>query len=166
MVEPVAQSVVATPAPALRPFVTRYIGYRFEGFAPGVHRGLPSPHLNVILSVDDPIDVAAMPVPDQAPGRFAALVSGLHARPASIRHDGTQHGIHVELSPLGIGQLLGVPAGELASTVLPLEDFLGPSATELVERVRHAGTWRARFSVLDQILTRRCRDGWAPSSAV
>ena len=30
------------PAPALRPFIERYLGYRLEGFPAGFHKGVPS----------------------------------------------------------------------------------------------------------------------------
>lgn len=157
------QSVAARPRPALRPLVSGYTGYRIEGAAPGVHRGLPARALTFIVTLDATVDLAAMPDPRQAPASFTALVGGLHSAPALIRHDGHQHGIQAGLTPLGARTLLGVPAGELATTVLDLEVLLGPVTGELVERLRAATSWTDRFLELDAVLARVARDRGAPA---
>jgi hypothetical protein len=41
------ESVRSLPAPALRPFIAYYSGYRQAGIEPGRHRGLPSPYLTL-----------------------------------------------------------------------------------------------------------------------
>ena len=150
------------PVPPLRPFVDRYLGYRQEGFDPGVHRGLPSRHLTFIVSLGDRIDIAGMPDAAQRPGRFQAFVGGLHAAPATIRHDGTQVGVSIDLTPLGARALLGMPAGELAWSVVDLEDVLGHPGRELVERLASAPSWEARFAVLDAVLARRLHEPTGP----
>lgn len=139
--------------PRLRPFVTRYIGYRYEGFAPGVHAGLPSRHLTFIVSLGAPLDIVALPDPAQRPDRMGALVGGLHAAPAMIRHDGNQYGVQLHLTPLGARALYGMPAGELASAVLPMDVVLGARTAELVERLAAGRTWADRFAVLDHALS-------------
>src|SRR5438309_11416706 len=96
--------------------------------APGVHRGLPSSRMTFIISLDEPVDIVRMPGEAQAPGRFQAFVGGLHATPASIRHNGFQCGVSLELTPLGARALLGLPAGELAYGVVHLDDVFGPSS--------------------------------------
>jgi AraC-like DNA-binding protein len=105
-----------------------------------------------------------MPDPRQPPASFTTLVGGLHAIPALITHDGHQHGIQLHLTPRGARVLLGLPAGELANTVVDLGTLLGPVAGELLERLRSASTWTDRFAQLDQVLSRitRQRDGPAP----
>ncbi|MGY1724933.1 helix-turn-helix domain-containing protein [Blastococcus sp. SYSU DS0533] len=152
------ESVVHRPHPALRPYVAAALGYRHEGFPPGEHLGLPSPWLTVVLTLDDPLEVAAHPDPAQPPGRFDALVGGLHTRPARIVHPGRQAGIQLSLTPLGARALLGVPAGALASVDVALADLLGPSGGELLDRIRAADGWPARFAALDRGLLRRLRD--------
>jgi AraC-like DNA-binding protein len=152
---PVNEGASAPPAPALRPYVDRYVGYRQAGFAPGVHRGLPSRHLTFIVSLADPVDIAGMPDPGQRPGAHQAFVSGLHTGPALIRHDGTQVGVSLQLTPLGARALLGLPAGALAGSVVDLDDVLGRTAGSLVDRLVGAATWTDRFAVLDDVLTRR-----------
>ena len=163
MAAPVNESAFGRPAPPLRPFVDGYVGYRQEGFAPGVHRGLPSRHLTFIVSLADPVDIAGMPDAAQRPAAYQAFVGGLHAAPATIRHHGTQVGVSIQMTPLGAHALLGMPAGALAWSVVELEDVLGRPAGELVERLADAPAWRARFAVLDDVLSRRLDAPGGPS---
>lgn len=142
----IAEHLHRLPAPSLRPYVRRYSGYHFHGFAAGVHLGLPSSDLDVVLSLGEPTLVSL--TPGRPPSAHAALASGLCLAPAFIHHDGTQFGIQLALTPAGARALFGVPAGALASAVMPL------SLEPLLDRLR-AGTWRQRFALLDAELTRR-----------
>jgi AraC-like DNA-binding protein len=164
MNESLSEMVVGTPQTRLSSLVAGYTGYRIEGAPAGLHRGLPSRHLTLIITLDGTVDFATMPDPAQPPASFTTLIGGLHATPVVIRHNGDQHGIQLHLTPLGTRALLGLPAGELASTVIELGTLLGPVAGALLERVRSASTWTDRFLKLDQALTRvvRQRDGPAP----
>jgi AraC-like DNA-binding protein len=120
--------------------------------------------LTFIITLKDTIDLVSMPDPPQPPASFTTLAGGLHCIPALIRHDGYQHGIQLALTPLGARMLFGLPAGELASTVVELGTLVGPIAGELVERLRSACTWTDRFIELDAVLGRiaRQRDGPSP----
>ncbi|MDQ3762122.1 MAG: helix-turn-helix domain-containing protein [Actinomycetota bacterium] len=164
MSKPLVEMVVGRPRPRLNQLVVVYAGYRIEGAEPGVHHGLPSRHLTLIVTLDGTVDLAAMPDPTQPPASFTTLAGGLHTTPALISHNGYQHGLQLHLTPLGARVLLGLPASELANTVVDLGTLLGPVAGELVERLRSATTWTDRFFELDDVLTRlaRQRDGPAP----
>ena len=153
--------------PALRPFVATVTGYRQEGLPAGVHRGLPSPYLTLIVTVDEPLVLAAHPDPRQPPAAYDALIGGLHTRPALIAHSGRQWGVQLALTPLGARALLGTPAAALASTDLDLADVLAGSAVELTERVRAAGEWPTRFAALERVLLPLVREeaGIAPEVA-
>ncbi|MGY2127892.1 helix-turn-helix domain-containing protein [Blastococcus sp. SYSU DS0617] len=153
------ESVVHPVHPRLRPFVAAAVGYRHEGLPPGEHLGLPSPFLTVVLALDEPLEMAAHPDPAQAPGRYDGLVGGLHTRPARIAHPGRQSGIQLSLTPAGARALLGCPASALASLDAPLDDVLGPTGAEVIERVRSAEGWPARFAVLEEALLRRVGHG-------
>ena len=147
-----SESVQAAPAAPLRGLVARYSGYRQEGVPPAVHRGLPSPYLTLIITLDDPLTVASHPDPAAGPGCYLTLAGGLHTSPALVTHQGRQSGIQLALSPLGARALLGLPAGELASLDVDAADVLGGTARELHERLRAAPSWGARFALLDQLL--------------
>ncbi|WP_079312325.1 helix-turn-helix domain-containing protein [Microbispora sp. GKU 823] len=145
------------PAPALRPLVAWYSGYREAGVPPATHRGLPSPYLTMIVTLDDPLVVAAHPDPRTPPGSYDTLVGGLHTSPALITHDGRQSGVQLALTPLGARALLGLPAGELSGLDLDGAEVLGRLAGELRERLLEASGWDERFAVLDTVLSRHAR---------
>ena len=160
----ISESVQHQPAPALRPLVAWYSGYRQAGLPPGRHRGLPSPYLTLIITLDDPLVVAEHPDPRQPASQYGLLVGGLHTVPALITHDGRQSGIQLQVTPLGARALLGLPAGELAGLDLEADDVLGPFAAELRDRIREASTWADRFAVLDDLLSRRAVQQESPGS--
>lgn len=151
------ESARQRPAPPLRPFVEWYAGFRQAGVAPARHRGLPSPALTFILTLDDPIVVAAHSDPRQPPEEYTTLLGGLHTAPALITHEGRQSGIQLALTPLGARALLGMPAGQLANLDVDASAVLGRFAGELRERIGEQGTWAGRFSVLDMLLGERVR---------
>ena len=153
--EPVDQHCRRRPAEPLRPFVAGYAGYRQRGVPPARHRGLPSPFLTLIVTLDEPLVLLAHPDPRQPPGTFGTLLGGLHSAPALITHDGAQSGIQVALRPLGARALLGLPAGELAGLDVPAEAVLGGVCAELRARALAAPGWPERFAILDEILLRR-----------
>jgi AraC-like DNA-binding protein len=147
------------PSPAMRPYAAFYSGYRQHGIPPASHRGLPSPYLTLILTLDDPLVITAHPDHRQPPGRYDTLIGGLHLRPALIEHDGRQSGVQVAVHPLGCRALLGVPAGELAGTDVDLSAVLRDDVVaELRERLHAAADWPARFAALDAALRRLVRD--------
>lgn len=163
----VTDAAAALPAPPLRPYVHRYLGYRYLGFSPGVHVGLPSGLLTVVVSLGEPTRVHTAGRPDTA---HTSLAGGLHTRPFAIRHDGDQYGVHLGVSPLGCRALLGLPAGGLSGAVVDLGDVLGRSSARLLaERLAQAATWADRFAVLDGVLTdavrRQAGAGAAPGPA-
>ena len=138
------ESVPGVPAPSLRPLVAWYSGYRQAGVPPATHRGLPSPYLTLIITLDDPLDLAVPTDPSRPPGRYHTLLGGLHTSPAILRHDGRQSGIQLGLKPLGARVLLGLPAGELHCVDTDAADVLGPVAAD--------GPW-ARDLVYSRSLT-------------
>lgn len=150
MGEPLVDSAARTPGAALRPFVERYRGYRLEGHPPGVHHGVPSRYLTFIVSFERPVVTAEG-------GSRWAFVGGLHDTAATILHDGNQHGVAVQVTPMGARAIFGLPAGALAGTVVALDDLLGAHARELYDRVADAPSWDTRFAALDDVLTRAAR---------
>lgn len=144
------------PGGPLTSLVPWCAGYRYQGLPPGTHNGLPSPYLTVVVSLGEPTRMARH-------GEFAALAGGLHLRSVTIEHDGDQYGVQLALTPAGARSLLGVPAAELASRIVPLDAVLGPRAAELTERMAEAPTWRSRFAVLEEVLSRHTDRLRAPS---
>ena len=163
-----ADAVAYRPPPVLDGLVDG-IGYEQRGFPPGEHQGLPSRHVTFVIPFEAPLELSVGP--DGRPGRHAldTCVGGLHTTPVTIHHDGTQVGIQLALTPAGARVLFGVPAGELAGTVVDVEELWGALAVELVDRVRAAPTWAERLAVLDDVLGRIAaagRDDAAPRPEV
>lgn len=131
-------------------------GYRLTGFGPGVHIGLPSPYLTVVVPLDAPLRIRVGA--EDRPRHLGALLGGLHAGPVRIDHDGRQVGIQLALTPAGCRQLLGMPAAGVVGAVVPLTSALGRRVTELVERTAGATTWPSRFAAVEDVLRRALRD--------
>jgi AraC-like DNA-binding protein len=146
------------PGPELRPFVAWATGYRQAGVAPQRHRGLPSPWLTLIVTLDDPLVIESPPDPRQPGAAYDTLLGGLHTSPALITHDGRQSGVQLGLTPLGARRLAGLPAGELAQTDLAATEVLGGFAAELRERVAAERAWDGRFAMIGSLLGRRVRE--------
>jgi AraC-like DNA-binding protein len=150
--EPRSVEVRAQPAAALRPYVTRYEGFELSGFPSGVHLGTPTGALIAVVGLSDPLVVEGLDGAPPGGGRFASVSAGLRTRSVGIHHDGRQHGVTLSLTPQGARALYGVPAAALANAVVPLDELLGSLGPELLDRVRAAQTWAARFAALDELL--------------
>jgi AraC-like DNA-binding protein len=146
----IADTAVRLPAPMLRPFITRYAGFRVSGFPPGVHFGLPSRDVSLFISLGDPIEVVQMPNCMQRPFASNAFVSGLQDGPAIVRQHSHAFGLHIFIKPLGVQAILSVASKEISSLVLNLSDIWGNRAEGLIETLVGAHTWDRRFAILDQ----------------
>lgn len=142
------------PAPALRPYVAEAHGYRVSPNPSGIHRGLPSRHLTLVVELIEPLRVGGVGGSVVAHG----VVGGLHMRPALIDASRPQEGLQYALTPTGALALLGVPAAELAGLTVDLVDLFGAGAVDLVERLHATPTWPERFRLLDTALLRRLDD--------
>lgn len=146
------QDWYTAPVPAgLAPYVTWVCGYRLTGRRPGVHVGLPSASLTVVVALGEPVVVATPGGPARA---FTTMVAGLHTGPAAIHHDGNQHGLQLDLTPAGARALLGRPASELAGAV-DLRELLHPADRFVAEQAEQSPTWDGRARLVLDALARR-----------
>ena len=152
-VETLSSSASRAPHPALRGLVEDYRGYRIIDVPPGIHHGLPSRVLTLVLAFDDPLEVGWLGR-DETRRRFWSVASGLTTAPAAITHEGRQVGIQLGLSPRGARALFGMPASTLASHLVPFEDVVGPVEQRLYDAVSAGGGWETRFRALDRELLR------------
>jgi acyl-CoA thioester hydrolase len=102
--------------PRVRGHVGGYIGYLEVTPRPLRRREVPSADITLIISLGPAIEVF-----DAAHrgGRFTSFVAGVWDAPALTEHAGYQHGIEVNLTPLGARRLLGLPMHHLANGVVP-----------------------------------------------
>lgn len=136
--------------PGLAGLVHRMTGYDLRLDPGAVHHGVPGPSATVIISFDEPLDVAWCDEP-AGRGRHWLLASGMHTRPALIRTHGVQHGIQLDLTPAGCRALLGVPAAVIARGLVDHADLPGGVPGDLHERLTALGRlgWEARFAALE-----------------
>ncbi|MDO9455125.1 AraC family transcriptional regulator [Nocardioides sp.] len=119
----------------LAPYVASLAAYDVVG-EPGVHIGMPSTSLTLVLPVGEPLDVGWG---DEAGSRerFWANVSGLHPVPAAIHHGSRQRGVYLDLTVAGARALLGVPAAELAGELVEVGE-VDPALRDLPDRLAEA----------------------------
>lgn len=150
------------PSDRLRGYVTDVWGWRSGATAPGTHQGVPGGHLTVVLCLDGDMELLRAPDPARSPGRFVSSVAGLHGSPAVIATGPPQTGMQLRLTWRGARELLGLPAGELSGDVVDLAVLL-PEIGAVLDRLREAPTWPARFALLDRelsaVIARRERPG-------
>jgi AraC-like DNA-binding protein len=141
-----------------RPY--RVHDYDVDALAGGVHRGLPSPWLTLVVSLGDPVSVVAPAVPGTPPVRTAhqALLGGLSRSVVLLPQDGPQRGVQLDVHPLAARQLLGLPAGELGGRVLDLDEVLGREGLRLADALTDAGNPRERLAVVEAFVDRRLAD--------
>src|SRR4051812_46440050 len=147
--------MAAVPS-ALAPYVTSLVGYDTDLGAPGVHRGLPTTTLTLVLALGEPLDAGW--ADQRARGQRWSTVSGLHAGPAEIHHEGRQRGIQLGLTTAGARALLGVPAAELAGELLELDD-VAPGLAELPERLHDTDLVRGLALVTVALVRALARHG-------
>lgn len=140
--------------PALRRHVAAAYGYRAPANPAGLHRGLPSRHLTLVVELLAPLRVTGVGGAVAAHG----VLGGLHPSPVLVDAAAPQEGLQYALTAPGVRALLGLPAGELRGQNMDLLELLGPEGPRLVEEVRAAPGWSARFAAVDAALLRLLRD--------
>jgi AraC-like DNA-binding protein len=147
------EMVTRPPHPALRALVHRgYVGYAEWSARPLRRLEVPHEAITVIISLGPAIDVLGH-------GRRRSFVAGLSDRATRTQYDGVQHGIQVDLTPLGARMLLGFPMRDVAHDVVDLEAVL---AAGLGDRLAELPAWEPRFAALDAFLLRRLADAREP----
>jgi AraC-like DNA-binding protein len=145
----------ALPAPALREYVRGYEGYTEEVTNFALRLEVPSRDVALIINFG-PAFVVAGPGDRPAPVTCGSFVAGLHDAPALVAATGPSDCLQVDFTPLGAYQFFGVPMVSLTGRTVALAEILGPAAaTRLVEQLRDAPSWEARFALLDTLIAAR-----------
>jgi AraC-like DNA-binding protein len=151
------------PREALRPFIVRYAGYRMSGLPEGVHIGLPSGCVRLIISLSRPIEVLQMPNTAQRPFVSRALVSGLQDHPAIVRRNVEEFGVSILVKPLGAQAIFGIPSAEISSLSFSLNELWKDKSEDLITELVTAKCWEARFAILDRTFLSRLTPVTPPS---
>jgi AraC-like DNA-binding protein len=150
--------VTHRPAAPLQRFVAGAEGYRVPANPTGLHRGLPSRHVTLVIELNAPLTIGGLKSTVAAHG----VVGGLHLRPALIDATQPQEGLQYALTPFGVRALLGVPAMGLHDYVIDLVDLWGTPAVHMIDRLQSTADWRDRFRIVDAALMDRLRDEVPP----
>lgn len=150
-----------TAPPDPRGWVRGACGYRSVQPEGTLHRGMPSPFLTMIVTMDTPVV--------GSDGALDTLVAGLSPEVEMIRMPAVQTGIQLAVHPLAARRLLGLPASALLRRSVDLADVAGVAGTRVRERAGEATTWDDRFDAVraftdDQ--TRRHADRTGPRREV
>jgi AraC-like DNA-binding protein len=143
------------PHSRLRAHVRRYVGYAERWRSPLRRREMPSGDIVLVISFGPAISVTDPAAEEGSLARHTSFVAGLHDGFAVTEHGGDQHGLQVDLTPLGAFQFFGLPMSAVAHRVTPFEDVFGSGATLLAEQLYEAQSWEERFSLLDATIARR-----------
>jgi AraC-like DNA-binding protein len=144
------ETVSRRPDARLCDAVLSYTGYVEHAAGPMRRLEVPFAGIPMIISLGPSLLVDGV--------RHRSFVGGLDDTPTITEYTGEQHGIQVNLTPLGARRLLGLPMVQLARRVVALEDALGPRAAQLVEHLYELPGWAARFAHVDAVLLARLRD--------
>jgi AraC-like DNA-binding protein len=159
------EMVTRAPSARHRLHVRNYSGYT-EPAATAQVKQFPHRNIVLILNLADPLRVID-PTDGSRSGEHAtAFVAGLHQRHVLTEPTGLSRGIQVNLTPVGARHVFGVSMDSVADRSVALEDVLGPSARETVERLREAPDWEARFDIIDSTIEDRLSMVAPPSEAV
>jgi len=123
--------------------VVTAVGYDTVREQPRDHRGLPSPFLTFIVTLDTPVVIAEG---DRERG-LDVVVAGLSTEVETVKMPRVQTGLQAAVHPLAARRLFGMPASELARLSLEGEDVLGRAAPRLRERLAEATAWDERFAI-------------------
>jgi AraC-like DNA-binding protein len=148
--------VTQAPAPALRRYVSGYFGWREQTAGSVRRREGPGAEVLIIVSFGDHWLIDGH--------RLTSFVAGLHDHQVTTEHAGRSYGMQVNLAPPAARVLFGLPLDGLARLAVPLEDVLDEPF--LVERLHDAGTWSARFRLLDAVFAERFATAREPSREI
>ncbi len=136
------------------------VGYRHERVQFGSWLEPPTPELTLMIDLDGAITADGRALPD-------AWIGGLSRTYTIVGVGDTYGAIDLKLDPLRAYTLLGRPLSELTGACVALEDVFGAAPTRaLLDTLRSAGSWDARFDVLEGFLAARMAAGPRADPAV
>jgi AraC-like DNA-binding protein len=140
--------------------VVAAMSYESSGIDPGEHRGLPSPWITFIVSVDGPVRTMGT-VADPGPfdptraTAYDVIVAGLHPVAAKVERPAEQAGVQLAVHPLAAPALFGCRAAELQGLGDHGDEVLGRAARELHDRVSSEPEPELRLDVIQDWVRRR-----------
>jgi AraC-like DNA-binding protein len=147
------------PDARLKPYVIDYIGYRERARMPMRRLQPPFDGIPMIVTFGPGIDIINGDRPAER-RLHRSFLAGLHDVHVFTEYDGEQLGFQVNFTLLGAYRFLNITMSDIANRCIDLGDLLGDGeAKRLVDSLRDATDWPARFDVMDRFLLERLRRG-------
>ena len=140
--------VRARPHPGLAGLVLGYSGCREFSTSALQRRQAPTGGCTLILGLGPPLRLHGPAGPSVRP----SFLAGMHDAAVVTEFRGEQHGMQVNLTPLGVFTLLGRPMTELTNRTPTLDELGVPALAALPVRLASDAGWPARFARLDATL--------------
>jgi AraC-like DNA-binding protein len=157
--------VTARPHVSLRAQVRRYIGWWEHRTTPLYRRELPTAEVPLIINFGAPIRL--FDVADRTRSTvLGSFATGAYDSHVIVEANGSQAGIQIDFTILGMRLFLGRPLADLTNRGVALEDILGSSARRVTMELHDAPTWDARFDLLDREISARMNAAQAPTIEV
>jgi len=159
------EMVRALPSPPLRAHVVEYVGWREFAATPINRRELPTEVIPVIINFGAPIRIYAQANPRRWTDH-TSFATGAYDSHVIVGSSGDSGGLQINFTILGARRFFGQPLKELTNLAVPLADLLGTPSNDLCERLRDAGSWGARFTMVESEIMRRMAAHGAPAAPV
>jgi AraC-like DNA-binding protein len=143
--------VTVAPHPALRRYVRRLQGYREYTAAPLRRLQAPVGSCALILGFGERLRLHG----PAGPSASRSFLAGMHTSAVHTEFRGHQHGMQVDLTPLGVFVLLRRPTAELTDAVPDLDELDDPGLAALPERLAADPDWPRRFARIEAFLAER-----------
>jgi AraC-like DNA-binding protein len=157
---------IRSPAAPLRSFVRGdYIGYKEWSGALHRRREFPVPFAVMVIELGPPLRLYDGGDTRQVAYHRGGFVGGLCDTFVDCEHDGFQHGVQVNLTPIGARLLFDVPMSDISAQVVAIDDLLPARHRGLAERLADVDDWDVRFDLVDATLA-DCLHEASPRTAV
>ncbi|MBI1238513.1 MAG: helix-turn-helix domain-containing protein [Alphaproteobacteria bacterium] len=159
------EMTIAVPPRHLQGIARRFSGYLERSQELVVRRQPPHGGVPLIISFGPRIDIGYAHRPERS-AALTSFVAGLHDVSVLTSYCGHQHGLQIDLTPLGAYRVLGVSMAELTNRTVAIEDVVGPSLGLLRDAMAEVNDWSARFALAVRWLGERAAAGKVPHSDV
>lgn len=153
------------PEPAMRPFVREYVGY-VESMAMDITRREPPRDVAPLIINFGAATRISKPGTATEWNRYTSFFAGPYDTHVLVGSDGPFAGLQVNFTIFGARLFLGHPLHALTNRVVDLDTLFGPSASRLLNELHDAGSWAARFAIVDREIAARIQAARQPSRAV
>ncbi len=160
------KAVIRRPDRRLRPFVRNYESYARGAVSPFRARHFPTAGVALIVGFGSGCRVSAPDTLADYSEYRTSFVAGMHDTYSDSQWHGLSYGVQLNFTPIGAHLFLRLPMHSLANRLIEFDDILGAGARRLVEKLREAPAWDARFRLLDAFVASRLLNAPDPSPQI